>query len=238
MPGPKIIAGVASGNLARYNCEERIFSGTVGSSPGGGASSEVQYWPSETLADLPKVGTEDVERHVLAIARGREPAGRTALEMLLKIDRVIQNRRVLQEDEKWLDDRIARRLWDPQGEAPKALPTRAPLRADTCCEHSLPAQETRETADTSSPASANAMRLPLGKRRGRPPMYDHDAIRAIGEEVTKWTDPPRTVSALAQEVSEICTNRKIPVPKTDPGNRYLRKLLTGIFNNFESAIQE
>jgi hypothetical protein len=62
MPGPKIIAGAASGDLARYNCEERIFSGTIGSSPGGGVSSEVQQAhsdrPNETLADLPKVVAE------------------------------------------------------------------------------------------------------------------------------------------------------------------------------------
>jgi hypothetical protein len=69
-------------------------------------------------------------------------------------------------------------------------------------------------------------------------MYNHAAIHAVGEEVLKRSDPPGTISALAQEVSAICTEWKIPVPKNDRDNRYLRKLLTGVFDNFASAIQE
>jgi hypothetical protein len=63
-------------------------------------------------------------------------------------------------------------------------------------------------------------------------MYNHAAIQAVGEEVTKRLDPPRSILALAQEVSAICAKRKILVPKNDPSNRYLRQLLTGVFNNF------
>ena len=68
-------------------------------------------------------------------------------------------------------------------------------------------------------------------RRGRPFMYDRAAIHAVGEEVLRRPDPPGTIYALAQEVSTICTERKIPVPKNDTNNRYLRELLTGIYNN-------
>jgi hypothetical protein len=90
------------------------------------------------------------------------------------------------------------------------------------------------TATESSPSPVSPPASGLSKaRKGRQREYDHEAIRAVAKSLMRSNSPPDSVLDLAMKTWSACKGRSVRVPKDTKDYRYLRHIVSPVFE--ESA---